>query len=84
MPESMTNREMIISEALETIKKYHELNRELEATATRRLGLLRRCASHLSFILSDYSEFGAVYHPNVPEITDLINELAAELEGSDG
>ena len=50
-----------------------------EALAADRLKLLRRCASHLSFILADYSEFGAVYHPNISEITDLINELAKEL-----
>ena len=48
----------------------------LQALSDKRLELLKRCASHLSFILDDYSEFGAVYHPNIPEITDLNKELA--------
>ena len=58
------------------IDKQFEMEDDLKALSDKRLELLKRCASHLSFILDDYSEFGAVYHPNVPEITDLNKELA--------
>ena len=70
MPESMMNREKIISEALDTIKDYHKRNVKLEATASRLQGLLER--ANMALLMYTQSH-------GTPPGTQLLDEMAEVL-----